>query len=80
MAQTIRSHLAASHIAEVRGWCFRCKGAGAGYGFGLLSEAAGDAVKSLDASQSLSESRVEVEMVTNMCQRLSAGPADTEYP
>jgi DNA-binding response OmpR family regulator len=75
-AASIHAAVAADKLVEVRSLCLGLKGTGAGYGFALLSEAANDAVKSMDASQSVAESKVEIDLVLSICQRVTAAPEE----
>ena len=70
---TLRDAVAGDDVALARTACQTLKGTGTGYGFELLSEAAEDAVVSLDASQSIEESSAALRLVEMVCLRLSPG-------
>jgi hypothetical protein len=59
--QQIKAAMATNEIDAVRTGCLSPKGTGAGYGFALLSDAAKDAVRALDGSQSVAESATELQ-------------------
>lgn len=70
--------IATEDFAKVRAACQTLLGTGAGYGFPLVSDAAKDAVTSLDASQSVTEAKDELRLLESICRRLSAASPDAE--
>jgi CheY-like chemotaxis protein len=61
-------------LEKLRVHCMNLKGSGSGYGFAVLSEAAKEAVKSLDATMSAAESAVQIQRLLDICRRLVAKP------
>jgi CheY-like chemotaxis protein len=59
------------YLEKVRQQCMGLKGTGTGYGFGVLSEAAKEAVKSLDATMSVTESGVQLQRLIDICRRVT---------
>ena len=68
--------VATEDYAKVRAACQTLLGTGSGYGFPLVSDAAKDAVTSLDASQSVVEAKDELRLLESICRRLSAASPD----
>jgi CheY-like chemotaxis protein len=60
------------NLDRLRVLCMNLKGSGSGYGFATLSEAAKEAVKSLDATMSAAESAIQVQRLIDICRRVSA--------
>lgn len=71
--QAIRKLSEQDDLASVRMHCQTLKGTGASYGFPLLSEAAKEAVTSLDASMSISESLMQIQRLDQIARRLASG-------
>lgn len=72
-ADQLRKQTAAGNVATARLLCQNLMGSGEGYGFGVLSEAARDALTALDATQSIAESQTELHLVDAIARRLSLG-------
>lgn len=81
LADQLRAAVDADDLDKVRTLCQTLKGTGGGYGFGILSDAAKDAVTSLDASRSVAESKTELQLLQSVCRRLSASsPPEAAKP
>lgn len=72
---TLKEGIAADDFPKVRTACQSLKGTGTGYGFALLTDAAKDAVTALDASQSVSETLNELQLLESLCRRIAPGKA-----
>jgi CheY-like chemotaxis protein len=72
LADQLREAAKAGNHEHAREICVTLKGNGAGYGYTPVSEAAGEAVKSLDATMSTAESAVQIERLIGVCRRLTA--------
>lgn len=81
LTDQLRAAIDADDLDRVRTLCQTLKGTGSGYGFGILSDAAKDAVMSLDASQSVTESKTELQLLQSVCRRLAVGgPHEADKP
>lgn len=67
-ADRLSALLAGEDIAGVRRLALQLKGSAAGYGFGALTQMAGDAVRVLDACQSVAEAAVELRQLIAACR------------
>lgn len=67
----LRESIAAANIEQVRGVIQDLKDTGAGYGFGPITEAAGEAVRMIDSTMSIGESMKQLHLLTVTCQRAS---------
>ena len=61
-------------LERCRALCVRLRGTGTSFGFACVTEAASEAVKSLDATMSVDESLVQIQRLQDTCSRLSADP------
>ncbi len=75
LLQQLRAHIDAQNFDLVRKLCQTLKGTGTGYGYPLLSEFAGNALKILDTSMSVTESMTELCQLENVARRISAHKA-----
>jgi CheY-like chemotaxis protein len=75
MAKEIQLASEREELDRLRQMCMNLKGNGTGYGFPVLSEAAREAVKSLDATMSAAESAVQIQRLLDICRRLSDSAA-----
>ena len=73
VAAQLKQAVREDDLPRARAACQSLKGTGSGYGYAVLSDAARDAVTSLDASLSLEESSVPLRLLEATCARLSAG-------
>jgi len=72
-SQELQQAVEADNIDKLRTCAMTIKGTGAGYGFNELSDAAKEAVKSLDATCSIGESVAQVQKLIDMCRRVAIG-------
>ncbi len=75
----LKQALAQADLASLRAMAHQLKGSGGGYGFTVISQAAARLESSIKAQADLDEVRMQVEQLTELCNRASArGPsADT---
>lgn len=71
LAVEIQRSFEADEYERCRAICIGIKGSGSGYGFPQLSEAAKEAVKSLDATMSAQESAVQIQRLLDLCRRVA---------
>lgn len=72
LSQAIKQSAEADDLQRVRSLLLGLRGSGGGYGFQPASEAATEAIKSLEATMSLSDSAVQLDRVHDVCGRLTA--------
>jgi CheY-like chemotaxis protein len=70
IALRIQAGIVAHDLEAVRELCLNVKGTAVGYGFGPLGLAAEEALRALDGTSSLEESRPQLRMLTLMCGQL----------
>jgi CheY-like chemotaxis protein len=71
LGNELAQHSSDDHLDKVRQHCNALKGTGTGYGFSVLSDAAKEAVKSLDATMSVVESSVQLQRLIDICRRVT---------
>lgn len=69
LARSLLEAFEGEKLERVRQLAIAIKGSSGGYGFLALTDAATDAIKSLDSTASLSDSAVEIQRLIELCQR-----------
>jgi CheY-like chemotaxis protein len=77
-AVELRKRIVEDNIAQVRVICQSLKGTGAGYGFAVLTDVAGAAIISLDASCSIAESSADLHRLEAVCGRVVSAARPTK--
>ena len=72
--QSFRGAIDADDLAKCRAFCISLRGGGSSFGFASATEAAAEAVTSLDATMSVTEAAVQLQRLQDVCVRLSAEP------
>ena len=73
MAMELASLIAKGDYEETSRMCLTLRGTGGGYGYPAVTEAAAEALKSLEATMSAEESVVPLQHLQDACKRLAAG-------
>jgi len=74
-AETLEHAVANADVEEARRVCQARRGTGAGFGFQILSDAASEGVRALDASFSTEDARPELLRLVHICRRMAIPPA-----
>lgn len=69
----IREGVKSGDLTQVRAACAHLHETGAGFGYAILSQTAGEALVALDASMSVSECAAELDQLLDVASRLVAG-------
>jgi two-component system chemotaxis response regulator CheY len=72
LARSLQDAFEGEKLDRVRQLAVAIKGSSGGYGYLALTDAAADAIKSLDSTASLSDSAVEIQRLIELCQRTAA--------
>ncbi|MFT3788508.1 MAG: response regulator [Tepidisphaeraceae bacterium] len=68
-AKELQINFESDNIEKLRQMCMAIKGTGSGYGFAALSEAAREAITSIDSTMSVAESAIQIQRLIDMCKR-----------
>lgn len=71
---SLRKAIDDDSVADVRTLCQLMKGTGKSYGFAAVTDAAAEALRSLDTTQSIDESLGELRRLESTCHRLQSKP------
>ncbi len=74
LCSDLQSAVTSDNLAKCRALCVSLRGGGTSFGFTPVTEAAAEAVVSLDATMSVAEAAVAIQRLQDICSRLSGDP------